>query len=108
MRFGRMKRGGGGDVFGALKRARLGIGLARGNPGGITMGAFSLFHIVILLIALVLLGGGYFLPAVVAFLRRHHKRSAILVLNLLLGWTCIGWIIALVWACTAVQPKPAA
>ena len=38
----------------------------------------------------------YFLPAFVA----RHKRNAkaILVLNLFLGWTLIGWVIALVWA----------
>ena len=40
----------------------------------------------------------YFLPTIVAF--AHSKRDAvsILVLNLLLGWTAIGWVIALVWA----------
>ena len=45
----------------------------------------------------------YFLPAFVAFLNRHHNTGAIFVLNLLLGWTLLGWIAALVWSCA----KPA-
>jgi Superinfection immunity protein len=40
----------------------------------------------------------YFLPAIVAFARSKRDSGAILVLNLLLGWTAIGWVIALVWA----------
>jgi hypothetical protein len=45
----------------------------------------------------------YFLPAFVG----HHKRSAtaIFALDLLLGWTIIGWIAALVWALTP-DPQP--
>jgi threonine/homoserine/homoserine lactone efflux protein len=40
----------------------------------------------------------YFLPS---FVGMHKKNAgAILVLNLFLGWTMIGWIIALVWATT--------
>ena len=41
----------------------------------------------------------YFLPAIIA----HNKRdsSKILVVNLLFGWTVIGWCIALVWAFAA-------
>jgi hypothetical protein len=40
----------------------------------------------------------YFLPTIIA----HHKRNAgaIFVLNLLTGWTVIGWIVAFVWALT--------
>jgi len=40
----------------------------------------------------------YFLPSIIG----HQKRSAgaIFVLNLLLGWTVIGWVAALIWACT--------
>jgi hypothetical protein len=40
----------------------------------------------------------YFLPSIIA----HHKRhfGAIFILNLLTGWTFIGWVIALVWALT--------
>jgi len=39
----------------------------------------------------------YFLPAIIG----RHKRDAagIFLLNLLLGWTVICWLIALIWAC---------
>ncbi|HEY4661196.1 MAG TPA: superinfection immunity protein [Terriglobales bacterium] len=40
----------------------------------------------------------YFLPTIVAFGRGKRDAVSILVLNLLLGWTAIGWVIALVWA----------
>jgi Superinfection immunity protein len=41
----------------------------------------------------------YFLPAILG----RHKRDAagIFLVNLLLGWTIIGWIIALIWACSS-------
>lgn len=42
----------------------------------------------------------YFLPALVANLKGKKNSGAILVLNLLLGWTGIGWVIALVWSAT--------
>ena len=45
----------------------------------------------------------YFFPTALAAGREHHQTTAILMLNLLLGWTVLGWIIALVWACTAVR-----
>jgi hypothetical protein len=40
----------------------------------------------------------YFLPAIIAFARGKHDAGSILVLNFFLGWTAIGWVIALVWA----------
>jgi hypothetical protein len=46
----------------------------------------------------------YFLPAGVAHSRNHHQLMAIFVLNLLLGWTFIGWVACMVWACTMVKP----
>lgn len=45
----------------------------------------------------------YFLPTVVAAARGHGDVLAIFVLNLLFGLTFIGWGLALVWACRAVQ-----
>jgi len=46
----------------------------------------------------------YFLPSIIG----HQKRSCIgiFVLNLLLGWTVIGWIAALMWACVDEVPVP--
>jgi|ERR1035437_1428788 hypothetical protein len=41
----------------------------------------------------------YFIPAMVG--QHKHHAGAIFVLNLLLGWTIIGWVGALIWAMTA-------
>lgn len=40
----------------------------------------------------------YFAPTSVALLRRKRNGLAILVANLLLGWTVIGWIGCMIWA----------
>lgn len=42
----------------------------------------------------------YFLPAIIAKSKKRTNTGAIFALNLLLGWTLIGWVIALVWALT--------
>jgi hypothetical protein len=45
----------------------------------------------------------YFLPSIIG----HRKRdfTGIFILNLLFGWTVIGWLVALVWACASdVRP----
>lgn len=40
----------------------------------------------------------YFLPAIIAAHRDHPSRTAILIVNTFLGFTFIGWIVALVWS----------
>jgi hypothetical protein len=40
----------------------------------------------------------YFLPTMIALWREHPRAWAIYAINFLLGWTCIGWVVALVWA----------
>jgi hypothetical protein len=40
----------------------------------------------------------YFLPTMVAFLRDRHDKLSVFLLNFFLGWSLIGWVIALVWA----------
>jgi len=42
----------------------------------------------------------YFLPGFIAFRRKHRNRVAILVINIFLGLTGIGWVVALIWAFT--------
>lgn len=50
------------------------------------------------LIALIAVFFFYFIPTIVGWKKKNV--SAIFALNLLLGWTLIGWIVALVWALT--------
>ncbi len=42
----------------------------------------------------------YFAPFLVASNNAHPQTGAIFVLNFFGGWTFIGWLVALVWACT--------
>jgi hypothetical protein len=53
------------------------------------------------LVAMLCLLALYLLPTLVADSRHHKNVWAIGALNLLLGWTFLGWILALVWALTA-------
>lgn len=41
----------------------------------------------------------YFLPSYEAYHRNHKSFNAIALLNVFLGWTLVGWVGALVWAC---------
>lgn len=54
------------------------------------------------LVVICLIAVFYFVPTIIAFKRKHHNATAILVVNLFLGWTFIGWVVALIWSCTAV------
>ncbi len=51
----------------------------------------------VLLIIIVAL---YFIPTIIALLRGHRQTVAIGALNLLLGWTVLGWVGSLVWSLT--------
>ncbi len=41
----------------------------------------------------------YFLPTVIALVRERHDKFSIFLLNFFFGWSIIGWVIALLWAC---------
>ena len=47
----------------------------------------------------------YLLPMIIAATRQHHNGVPIAFLNIFLGWTGIGWVIAFLWA--ASSPPPA-
>lgn len=61
-------------------------------------------HLLILIVPLGIALAVYFLPTIIAVRRRHHNRLPIALLNLLLGWTAIGWIAALIWSVTSPNP----
>jgi Superinfection immunity protein len=49
----------------------------------------------------------YFLPTILAFARNKRDTTSILLLNFFLGWTMIGWVVALVWAVRTDVPMMA-
>lgn len=57
--------------------------------------------IILVLIAIVL----YFAPWLHAAAKGHPNSTAILVLNLFLGWTLIGWVGALIWSVSRSSTK---
>lgn len=54
--------------------------------------------VIVLLIAAFVV---YFFPSIVADRRGHRDRTAITIVNLFLGWTFLGWVGSLAWACTS-------
>jgi len=48
----------------------------------------------------------YFCPSIIALSRAHRETKAILVLNLFLGMTVLGWVAALVWSFTSQVDQP--
>jgi hypothetical protein len=56
----------------------------------------SIIGIILFILSLAL----YFLPTIVAVVRKKRNALAIFLLNLFLGITFIGWVVALVWSAT--------
>lgn len=44
--------------------------------------------------------GGYLVPLLIALKRRHPQTAAIGAVNIFLGWSFLGWVIALTWSLT--------
>lgn len=56
---------------------------------------------VILMVLVVVAFVLYFMPTLVAVKRNHRNMAPIAVVNALLGWSLIGWAIALAWSVSA-------
>lgn len=52
------------------------------------------------LLLLILFVCVYFLPYINAVIRKHSKAPAIMIINLFLGWTLIGWVLVFAWSTT--------
>ena len=58
-------------------------------------------EIIILIVGLAI----YFIPSWIGY--NHRNIGSIFILNLLLGWTLIGWIVAFIWAVSNdSKPQP--
>lgn len=47
----------------------------------------------------------YLIPLAIAFLRYHHQLGPIAVINFFLGWTFIGWVVALAMAVSSTPGR---
>jgi Superinfection immunity protein len=77
---------------------RIFVGVVLVIAGGMIVVGLIAGEPIIIIPSIILL---YFVPTFVAHRRGHRNAGAIAVLNILLGWTLIGWVVALVWACTS-------
>lgn len=78
-----------------------------GTPAATSGGSGDLIGMgVLLLIGAV----AYLLPALIASQRKHANSTPICLVNILFGWTLLGWVVALIWATTSnvkvAAPKP--
>jgi len=70
-------------------------------PSGASVALTGIGLILLILVSVC----AYFLPVIAGRVRRVPNLGQIAVVNVLLGWTMIGWIVALVMA---LKPVPAA
>ena len=54
------------------------------------------------MISFLLLTALYFLPSIIG--REKRDFAGIFLVNLLLGWTLVGWVVAFLWACCSDRP----
>ena len=91
-----------------IVRPKAEVKVQPGDPGNDHVAAYeTIFDAIVGLVFLALLVVVtlmlYFLPTLLAGMRGHQNVTAIAVLNIFLGWTFLGWVAALVWACTEVR-----
>jgi Superinfection immunity protein len=60
--------------------------------------------------AFLIIGGviAYFLPMVIGAVRRVRNMGSLTVVNVFLGWTLIGWVVALAMAFRSRRPQSVA
>lgn len=63
--------------------------------------------LVVGLVALAVVLGLYFAPAIIAGVRHHRQLGPIIAIDLLAGWTVIGWVVALAMSLSATRPPTA-
>ena len=66
--------------------------------GGFLRGVFGAGAVFVFVASGILLL--YFLPSIIAVRRAHTNAMSVVVLNLFLGWTFLGWVASLVWSLT--------
>src|SRR5258708_7290805 len=64
-------------------------------------------EIILGVVVLAICVGIYFIPYIIAKSNKKQNAGAIGALNFFLGWTLVGWVVALVWAMSKDVSQPA-
>ena len=62
----------------------------------------DILNVLVLIVSTLISLNIYLIPTYVARIREHHNKVPIMILNIFLGWTFVGWVVALIWATTTV------
>jgi ABC-type enterobactin transport system permease subunit len=63
-------------------------------------GSQAFIFLIAAAVGLVLL----FVPPLIASTRKHPQATPIFLTTVLLGWTGLFWVLALIWSCSAIAP----
>ena len=69
----------------------------------IITGVFALFLMLAVVVGVFAL---YMLPAIFAIHFNHPQKTTIALINVVFGWTFIGWGVALIWAFSRLNINP--
>jgi hypothetical protein len=67
-----------------------------------TLGVATMFSFICMFGIMLIINS---MPIWIALYRSHPDMAAIALITIFLGWTCIGWWIALIWSVKAFPPK---
>jgi hypothetical protein len=54
---------------------------------------------------LIILLGLYFIPSIIGAVRKVPNIGSVVVINLFLGWTLVGWVVALAMSARSVPAR---
>lgn len=49
-------------------------------------------------VAYLLFAVFYLLPSIIGWVLHHRQLPYVIIINVLLGWTVVGWVAAFIWA----------
>ena len=76
----------------------------RNDPVSNLFGGIVGIGLLLIWLVMIVIGGAlYFLPTIIAAKRSHPHTAGIVLVNIFLGWTFLGWIGSLIWAVTTPQ-----
>lgn len=61
-------------------------------------GVLGIVFLILAIIAFICLILVYFIPTIIACRRNYINKGPVIIINIFLGWTYIGWVIALAWS----------